>query len=77
MRCHIDNPFAFACSKFGSGYDVIGHPIKKCPGVRAERSLGLDDNGMIGLELRMASIYSSKVKNSSYRKEASPIIRLI
>lgn len=37
----------------GEGKEVIGLPIKKCPGVKGERSLGSGERGTRGRELKI------------------------
>lgn len=51
--------------RHGSGCDVRGAPIKKCPGVSADRSLGSEDISDKGLEFRHASMDARIVDSSS------------
>uniref|UniRef100_A0A8D8JU27 (northern house mosquito) hypothetical protein n=1 Tax=Culex pipiens TaxID=7175 RepID=A0A8D8JU27_CULPI len=63
-------------SRFGSGIAVSGRWIRKCPGVSASKSAGSLLSGVSGRELRIASIWTSTVWNSSYSRVCSPIVRL-
>ncbi|KNC34392.1 hypothetical protein FF38_01891 [Lucilia cuprina] len=51
--------------KSGSGGERRGAPMRKCPGVRAQRSFGFSLIGHSGLELRHDSILVIIVVNSS------------
>lgn len=61
MCCHLVNRLAGTDDKSGWGIAFSGSPIRKCPGVRAERSSMLSDIAQMGRELRHASICASSV----------------
>lgn len=44
---------------------ISDSPIKKCPGVRYDKSNGSVESGVIGLEFKHASIHIKIVFNSS------------
>jgi len=58
-----------------SGDAVIGPPIKKCPGVNADRSRGLEEIGVRGREFNIASMSTITVSNSSYVRYAVDTVR--
>jgi len=55
---------------------VIGPPIKKCPGVNAERSRGLEEMGVRGRELNITSMLITTVSSSSCVKSAVGTVRI-
>lgn len=59
---------------FGSGNDINGSRIKKCPGVNYNKSVELLDNGVIEREFGQASIFTSTVFVSSNVNNALPSI---
>ena len=55
-RCHRDRRFSFTIVTSSSTEVVNFPPMRKCPGVKAVRSLGSEDNGVRDWELMHASI---------------------
>lgn len=54
--CHRDRVFDASLSSEGSGTASRGAPIRRCPGVSAERSSGSSDRACNGREFKHASI---------------------
>ena len=61
---HLDNLLSGLSIISGSKRAVNGQQIKKCPGVKGLKMFESEDKGVIGLELKTASILVFKVKNS-------------
>lgn len=73
--CQFDNLKLGVDEKSTSGMLVSESCIRKWPGVKAERSFGSLDKGVMGRELSMASTSITWVLNSSKVKSVFPIIR--
>ena len=64
MSCHRSNRETGVSDREGSGTVVRGSPIRKCSGVKAEKSSGSSERGVRGRELSTASICMRRVLRS-------------
>lgn len=53
----------------------MGTAIRKCPGVRAAKSLGFPDNAISGHEFKLPSICAVTVNKFSKVSRLSPMMR--
>ena len=74
MNCHRSNRETGISNREGSGIVVRGSPIKKCPGVKADKSSGSSERGERGRELNTASICMRRVLRSSNVRLRSPMV---
>ncbi|GFV23485.1 anoctamin [Trichonephila clavipes] len=56
------------------GKELIGRPIKKCPGVKELKSLGSEDKGISGQLFKIPSTWLTTVKNYSIVNIKLPIV---
>jgi hypothetical protein len=76
IRCHRDRRLSGTGRRLASTGAVSDSPTSKCPGVSTSKSKGSFDIGVIGRELKHASMRVRRVYISSYVTKETPRIFL-